>query len=74
MDLFMKGLKMANIIKIAAVVDKTELSKSTIYAMIKRKEFPAQLCLHRRAVGWLEDEIDEWIVERITEKVERQFH
>lgn len=37
MDLFMKGLKMANIIKIAAVVDKTELSKSTIYAMIKEQ-------------------------------------
>ena len=49
------------IIKIPKVIEMTGLSKSTIYVLISRGEFPAQIKLSERASGWLESSIDEWI-------------
>jgi prophage regulatory protein len=40
---------------------RTGLSRSTIYLKIKAGEFPAQVSLGPRAVGWLEAEVDRWI-------------
>jgi len=40
-------------------------SRSSIYLMISRGEFPRQVSLGGRAVAWLESEIDEWIASRI---------
>ncbi len=40
---------------------RTGLSRSTIYLKIKCGEFPAQVSLGPRAVGWLEAEVDRWI-------------
>ena len=36
------------------------LSKSTIYALISAGEFPRQIRLAQRAVGWSAQEIEEW--------------
>jgi prophage regulatory protein len=44
---------------------RTGLSRSTIYLKIKTGEFPVQVSLGPRAVGWLEAEIDRWIASRI---------
>jgi prophage regulatory protein len=40
------------------------LSKSTIYSMIDLGEFPRQIKLSERAVGWCSVEIQAWIDER----------
>lgn len=40
---------------------RTGLSRSTIYAFIKAGEFPKQVRLGPRAVGWLECEVNDWI-------------
>ena len=40
-------------------------SRSTIYLMISRGEFPKQISLGARAVGWLKSEIDQWVEFRI---------
>jgi prophage regulatory protein len=40
-------------------------SRSSIYVMISRGEFPRQISLGGRAVAWLESEIDNWIEARI---------
>jgi prophage regulatory protein len=47
------------------VEQRTGLSRSTLYLKISRNEFPAPVSLGARAVGWLESEIDTWLVERI---------
>ena len=51
------------ILKIPKVTEVTTLSKSTIYDLVKKGEFPAPLRLTEtgRASGWLESDIDEWI-------------
>lgn len=41
------------------------LKRSTIYDAVKAGTFPAPIHLGARAVGWLESEVESWIVSRI---------
>ena len=43
----------------------TGLSRSTIYFRMALGTFPKQVCLGGRAVGWLENEIQEWLERQI---------
>ena len=56
------------ILRIQQVETKSGYKRPTIYKKIKAGEFPKQISLGARAVGWLESEIDEWIEERISER------
>lgn len=56
---------MHNLIKLNAVMVKTSISRSHIYALIESGEFPKQVLLSERSVAWVETEIDEWINARI---------
>jgi len=47
------------------VMTQTGLSRSTIYGMIGRGEFPRQFNLGPRAVGWSADDVLEWIDSKI---------
>jgi len=53
------------IARLPSVKDKTGLSRSTIYLRISKNEFPAPISLGGRAVGWIEEEVDNWLAERI---------
>lgn len=55
---------MTVILKIKQVCEITALSKATIYREIKKGKFPAQVQLTDRNVGWLETDINVWIVSR----------
>ena len=44
---------------------RTGLSKSSIYLAIQRGEFPRPIKIGKRAVGWIECDIDAWMQERI---------
>jgi prophage regulatory protein len=52
-------------LRLREVLRRTGLSRSTIYAYIAAKEFPSPIPLGPRAVGWVEDEVNAWIEERI---------
>ena len=41
-----------------------KLSHSTLYALVKRKAFPAPRRLSVRAVGWLKSDIAAWLQSR----------
>jgi prophage regulatory protein len=43
----------------------TGLSKTSLYALIREKSFPAPVRLGPRAVAWVRSEIKEWAVERV---------
>ena len=45
----------------AELLRTTRLSYTTIYRMMKRGEFPRQVQIGSRAVGWLRHEVDEWL-------------
>jgi len=55
------------VLRLPAVKKRTALSRSTIYLRMANNEFPKPISLGGRAVGWLEQDIDEWIVEKIEE-------
>jgi len=63
-----RGASMSYIVlRLPEVKKRTGLSRSSIYLRITNNEFPASISLGGRAVGWLEQDIDEWIVTRIEE-------
>jgi len=68
-----KDLLMAKIIlRLPAVKKRTGLGRSTIYSRIALGKFPRPIRLSERCVGWLEDDIEIGVDQRITEaRVER---
>lgn len=53
--------------RLPEVKSLTGLSRSTIYLRMSEGRFPKPISLGGRAVGWLEEEIQTWIQERIEE-------
>lgn len=47
-----------------AVEEITGLSRSTLYALISRDEFPKPVKLTGKAVAWPESSISRWLAER----------
>ena len=58
--------KMKNLIKLTTVKSMTGLSKSSIYAMMQKGQFPKSVTIGARAVAWIEAEIQNWIEEKIS--------
>jgi prophage regulatory protein len=60
------GINMQHtILRLPQIIKRTGLSRSSIYLRMANDEFPESVSLGGRAVGWLENDIDEWIVEKI---------
>jgi prophage regulatory protein len=55
------------ILRLREVLSCTGMSRSMVYDLITKKQFPAPINLSARAVGWLEREVDAWIQTRIEE-------
>ena len=53
------------ILRLPAVMARTGLSRSTIYLRIANNEFPRSVSLGGRSVGWLEQDINEWLEKKI---------
>mgnify|MGYP006308919381 CR=1 FL=1 len=47
------------------VQERTALSRSTLYALVKAGKFPKPVKLNKRAVAWVESEIDAWLKARM---------
>lgn len=54
----------ARILRRPDVELRTGLSRSAIYALMAKRQFPAAIPLTAKAVGWLESSIETWIAER----------
>ena len=57
---------MKRLLNIQAVANKTNRGRSTIYKDIAENKFPTQIKIGRSS-SWVEDEIDQWIEQRILE-------
>lgn len=53
------------ILRMPEVEAKVGYKRPTIYKFIKSGEFPKQVPLGVRAVGWIESEVDDWIKSKI---------
>ena len=56
------------IIRLKAVIDATGLARSTVYKYVAQGSFPKPSPLGDRCVGWLEGEVQDWILARIEER------
>lgn len=54
----------ASIIRLPEVIEKTGLSRSTIYFQISKGQFPKGIPIGEHARGWLSHEIEQWIQDR----------
>lgn len=49
------------IIRLRTVLDRTGLSRSTLYRKIGEGSFPAQLRISVHGAGWSEAEVERWV-------------
>ena len=52
------------VIRRREVEARISLACSTIYALMADDKFPRPLKIGRRAVGWIEEDIDKWLSDR----------
>ncbi|WP_316861116.1 AlpA family transcriptional regulator [uncultured Cohaesibacter sp.] len=53
------------LIALPEVLNRTSLSRSSLYERMKESQFPKPISLGGRRVAWLETEVVAWIDERI---------
>ncbi|MDP9421506.1 MAG: AlpA family transcriptional regulator [Pseudomonadota bacterium] len=58
------------ILRLKTVLDRTGLSRSTLYRKVENGTFPAQVQIAARCVGWRESAVNEWIRNPILYSVE----
>ena len=57
------------ILRLPTVKESTGLSRSTIYLRMVNNEFPKSISLGGRAVGWFEEDIQNWLDEKRKESL-----
>lgn len=57
------------ILRRAEVEAKTGFKRAHLYALMKDGKFPKAMRLGVRAVGWDSAEIDQWICDRLQERI-----
>jgi predicted DNA-binding transcriptional regulator AlpA len=57
----------SNLLRLQQVINRTGLGRSSIYAMASKGEFPKPIKIGLRSSAWLENEVRDWIRERILE-------
>lgn len=53
------------ILRLPTVKAITGLARSTIYLRISKGDFPPPISLGSRAVGWIEEDVNNWITQKI---------
>jgi prophage regulatory protein len=56
------------ILRLAEVKRRTGLPTSTLYKFVSDGEFPRQVPIGCRTVGWLSDEVEAWIAKQVAKR------
>src|SRR5580704_7008496 len=59
------GLEEVTFLRLPGVKAITGLSKTSLYALIREKSFPAPVRLGARTVAWVRSEVREWAIGRV---------
>lgn len=54
------------VLRLPQVIQRCGFSRSAIYKLVARNEFPRPINIGVRAVAWPEVEIEQWIADRIS--------
>jgi prophage regulatory protein len=60
-----KGSRPIQILRLPEVCKTTGLGRSMVYQLEAAQRFPARVRISDRAVGWVEEEVQGWLAERI---------
>ena len=60
------------IIRREEVEQRIGLACSTIYAMMAAQKFPRPVKIGRRAVGWIEEDIQNWLSDKINQPLDKK--
>jgi len=61
-------------LRLNAVLDKTGLSRATLYRKIQEGTFPKQITIGARCVAWLESDVEEWMCNPMCYNADQQVH
>lgn len=56
------------IMRLTEVIQTTGLARSSIYSRMTEGSFPRPVSLGARSVGWVSEEIQDWVEARIQER------
>jgi len=56
------------LMRIREVLQLCGLSRATLYREIKLRSFPAPVKLSARSVGWLQDDVMQWLDSRVAQR------
>ena len=65
-------MQYSRILRLSEVKKRTGLSRSTIYELISKDQFPSQILVSERCVGWDEDAIQNWILEKLEQSKKQE--
>ncbi|CNI88796.1 helix-turn-helix transcriptional regulator [Yersinia alsatica] len=60
------------LIRLPNVMQKTGLKKSWIYLLMKQGEFPQSVKIGARSVAWVENEVNNWVLDKVNKREEGQ--
>jgi prophage regulatory protein len=63
-------MKLIRLIKLTEVMAQTGLGRSSVYKFMKEERFPQSVSTGDRGVKWVEEEIQEWIIDKIADRDE----
>jgi len=63
-----RNMNNLRLLRLPAVMTKTGLKRTQIYAYMKSGMFPKSVKIGIVGVAWLESDIDEWIMEKISQR------
>jgi prophage regulatory protein len=58
----------SRILRLREVRERTGLATSSLYSLISQGRFPRPVQLSERSVGWPENEVEDFVTARITER------
>jgi prophage regulatory protein len=53
------------LLRLQQVIDRTGMSRSTLYTWVAQGRMPAPVCISDRTTGWVEQEIEDFVRSRI---------
>ena len=56
--------KPIRLLRIQQVLELVGLKKATVYQLHRTGQFPRKVKITSRAVGWVEEEVQQWLTER----------
>ena len=57
-----------SLLNLNSVIAKVDMSRSSIYKLIRLSDFPKPIAITKRKNLWDEEEIDQWIENRLSER------